>query len=625
MPPARKDLNKSIAKRVGKRQAYHLTCHNCRTRKVKCDGAQPECGICKAYSQQCQYDKAPPMSQVLAMAERIAQLEKGLDIQREDNQQHDVSDGASVVMEVPSPTASRTTAYRSPVDTVTSASQETPHYPSTSAVEDPVTGQNEENSTRSPSLTAVMPTMNEEQLQYWEKSAVQACATQLRLPEERIEHLLKTHWTWVLPMFLFSNRVQFVRDAASGGLHASELLLCVICLHSTRFTDHALSEELFARVRLLLGQELHQKPKIPTVQALLQLSAREMGKGSISQAWLYSGMAFRMAVDMGIFTKTKGQPSDLELDRVHQQLAWSCYTWDKIVSLYLGRVPTLPEVPNFPPPVVDEITEKSIWIPYGAETLSAWQPMFSYTYSAFENFCKLVVIIHDILITVYAKNRPQQITYFVNQTRQRLEEWHKDTPPHLKAGSVPDQCPPPHILTQIMLYYTTLILLHRPFRSNSQCQTICRDAARQCEELILSFEKSFGLSHVTYLIAYCSYTAATVALQDLHDGIEGSQTRVNTYLRALYSVRAGTPGIQRSIDIIVRNLDRRTPAPKPQTESTNQDLQMPIDALPAFPFDVNCDLMNFTTGDVESLPIGGLDSFAYGFVTTPSDNYANIF
>jgi hypothetical protein len=41
-------------------------------------------------------------------------------------------------------------------------------------------------------------------------------------------------------------------------------------------------------------------PSIPTVQALLLLSAQECGQGNLSQAWLYSGMAFRLLVDLGI-------------------------------------------------------------------------------------------------------------------------------------------------------------------------------------------------------------------------------------------------------------------------------------------------------------------------------------
>ena len=199
MPPPRNDKTKVTGpKRGGRRQAYHLTCSNCRNRKVKCDGAQPECGICKAYSQDCHYDKSPPMSQVLAMAERIAQLERMAGVANDSQGLSEPPDAMNLLYEAPTPSGLRFDTHQSPVETVTSNShKDTPHYPSTSAVEDPITGQDEASAAADPPVNGVMPTMNEDQLRFWESAAVQACATQLRLPAEKIEHLLKTHWTWV--------------------------------------------------------------------------------------------------------------------------------------------------------------------------------------------------------------------------------------------------------------------------------------------------------------------------------------------------------------------------------------------------------------------------------------------
>lgn len=199
MPPVRNDKVKAAsAKRFSKRQAYHLTCSNCRTRKVKCDGAQPSCGICKAYNQDCHYDKSPPMSQVLAMAERIAQLERAAGLTGDGQSVHEASDGAGLQLEEQTPGAAHFQAHHSPVETVTSSSQkDTPHYPSTSAVEDPITGQDEDTPTATPPVRGVMPTMNEDQLHFWEDAAVHTCASQLRLPVEKMDHLLKTHWVWV--------------------------------------------------------------------------------------------------------------------------------------------------------------------------------------------------------------------------------------------------------------------------------------------------------------------------------------------------------------------------------------------------------------------------------------------
>lgn len=104
---------------------------------------------------------------------------------------------------------------------------------------------------------------------------------------------------------MFVSRPAFLRDTAVGGPLSSHLLQAVLCLDSTRFVEHAWSEDLLARVHLFLGQELHREPFVSTVQALLSLSGGEIGKGRMSQSWLYSGMAFRMAVDMGIFVRPR--------------------------------------------------------------------------------------------------------------------------------------------------------------------------------------------------------------------------------------------------------------------------------------------------------------------------------
>ena len=130
----------------------------------------------------------------------------------------------------------------------------------------------------------------------------------------------------------------------------SPFLLTVMCAHAARF-DHGseIGGILVARARLLLGDIIHRPSSLPTLQALLQLSAHDFACGSTSQAWLYSGMAFRMAGDLGVYynsTKVAAlrntSAEDLE---VRKRLSWSCFCWDKIISLYLGRMPALPELP----------------------------------------------------------------------------------------------------------------------------------------------------------------------------------------------------------------------------------------------------------------------------------------
>lgn len=61
-----------------------------------------------------------------------------------------------------------------------------------------------------------------------------------------------------------------------------------------------------SRAKELLPQELERPGSIPTVQGLLLLSASAGSLGQKSQAWTYSGMAFRMLVDMGLHLNDLG-------------------------------------------------------------------------------------------------------------------------------------------------------------------------------------------------------------------------------------------------------------------------------------------------------------------------------
>lgn len=131
-------------------------------------------------------------------------------------------------------------------------------------------------------------------------------------------------------MFNWVYRPAFVRDMATGGRYYSEFLLTVICAHAAKYEDASFADILLARARRLLGAAVQKPSSIPTVQALLQLSARDLAHGSISQAWVYSGIAFRMASDLGLQHSGPGIRGigavDLEIRR---RLFWSCYFWDK--------------------------------------------------------------------------------------------------------------------------------------------------------------------------------------------------------------------------------------------------------------------------------------------------------
>lgn len=408
------------------------------------------------------------MSQVLAMANRIKELERMLEERTETTadhtQQTDLPKQANIQStssHMSSPNHSPTmdaqiSRYLSEEDNTTQQLRE-PEYNTTSAIEDltrPTESSLMDEGGTFPAEEPVehSPRMSVEQLEYWQNEAISKCASLIQLSPETVSHLLQTHWAWVHPTFMFVSKSMFLRGAAGGGTFFSELLLCTLCLHSTRFTNRNVADDLYPRARLLLARTLHEKPSISTTQALLQLSAREIGQGARSAAWLYSGMAFRMMSDMGLFSAQK-LASLSKLERtISKQLAWSCYLWDKAMSLYLGRAPVLIHTPDFDPPTGEDLSEDTPWNPYFGDSTKAIQtevPLYCHEFACFSNFCKLATIINEILLTLYAKRVPSNVSDFVHQTNQRLDDWRAQSPEYLVFEPQPGkQCPPPNILTQ---------------------------------------------------------------------------------------------------------------------------------------------------------------------------------
>lgn len=288
---------------------------------------------------------------------------------------------------------------------------------------------------------------------------------------EAIQILLDLHWCWIQPVFNFVYRPTFTRDLQSNGPYCSVLLLNAVLAHAVRWAKadsrmvHLLEPfeggALFGRqARAGLMDALQSgAPSIPTVEALLLLSAQECGAGNLTQAWLYSGMAFRLIVDLGIVFDgrryARGVQLSVEDIEIRSRLFWACYFWDKIISLYLGRLPVIQETSVSPSlHVLDDTGEIDTWIPQGLDQAHArnYPPTQAYTTSCFINTCALAKILNGILVTMYnpvKESTLAEVAKCALDEGERLKTWHERLPPHLTVTvhSLPEQCPPSHIIT----------------------------------------------------------------------------------------------------------------------------------------------------------------------------------
>ena len=169
---------------------------------------------------------------------------------------------------------------------------------------------------------------------------------------ELVVHLLNMYFTWHYTYFTTMSKTLFYRDFLLGKppdttrrktQYCSSLLVNAILALGCHFTSHSGARDIpedsatagdhFFREakRLIMENDEHEKPRLTTVQALALMSVREAGCGREAKGWVYSGMSFRMACDMGLnldsgrLTSGKGVNGDEAEEDVRRITFWGCF------------------------------------------------------------------------------------------------------------------------------------------------------------------------------------------------------------------------------------------------------------------------------------------------------------
>jgi hypothetical protein len=179
--------------------------------------------------------------------------------------------------------------------------------------------------------------------------------TRVTNDEALIKHLLTMYFTWHYAYFTTLSKSLFYRDLIRGksSQYCSPLLVNAMLALGCHFSswsgafenpqDSATAGDHFFKEakRLMLEHDEHEKARLCTVQALALMSVREAGCGREGKGWVYSGMSFRMAYDLGLnvdsssLGSNKLLPEDIDARRI---TFWGCFLFDKYVQCLTVRV-----------------------------------------------------------------------------------------------------------------------------------------------------------------------------------------------------------------------------------------------------------------------------------------------
>jgi hypothetical protein len=281
-----------------------------------------------------------------------------------------------------------------------------------------------------------------------------------------IAHLLNMYFTWHYPSFVCLSKTLFYDEFHRGRsaqttnrarTYCSPVLVNAMLALGCHFTtlptardnpnDSATAGDHFFREakRLIMENDEHEKPCLATVQAFGLMSVREAGCGREAKGWVYSGMAFRMACDMGLNIDSSQLSSDRltgdhEIEDDARRITfWGCFLFDKYWSNYMGRLPQIPTshatvslFDVFP----DE--DSAPWRPYTDSGFTQAYTQPARTRAVALEMIKLCQISNDLMKNFYdpadmdkAKGKASELKK-LSDIHTRLESWRRELPKELE-------------------------------------------------------------------------------------------------------------------------------------------------------------------------------------------------
>ncbi|KAI7869877.1 fungal-specific transcription factor domain-containing protein [Spinellus fusiger] len=402
-------------------------------------------------------------------------------------------------------------------------------------------------------------------------------------PKDLSDHLIETYFQYCYPCLPIFNRKVLVSPADSLEPVSPLLLNAIYAVASCMSQDKrvrtytALSEtagDVFIKRAIYMVDRSYDLPKISTVQAMLLLSVYQQGKAKAPRAWMYSGIAFRMAQDLGLNRNCEHLNITKDEKELRLRVFWCCFVVDRTISAQYGRPLNLEERDiDIPFPQEDDEI-----IPLGNSTRPPIRLIESFIFQI-----RICDILGNILKNIYGGTQHHRLNQYNDRVlltlEQQIAEWHNSLPPSLQYtpqsenyGEIASGVSMP-VCQLHMLYSTAIILLHRPFipTPTHTENTIalpsykcCVSSAERIISIIETMKADNNLPFVPNYTTYHMFTACIVfiniASSNTPELATEAKINIKKIMRALDQIDMTWKHASRICDIlgefaVLRNVD----------------------------------------------------------------------
>ncbi|KAJ5518223.1 hypothetical protein N7453_000645 [Penicillium expansum] len=292
------------------------------------------------------------------------------------------------------------------------------------------------------------------------------------------------------------------------------------------------------RSKALLEVEM-DSPTLSTVQSLGILSGVEALLTRDARGWLYSGMAMRLATDLGLHMDAAPFAErgliDLEEARLRSSTFWGTYAHERMWSLYVGRPEAIDHLDitvQLPFPSNSQPDVNDVWRPYIDENQQAnnWesQALLHEVAHGTVTLCTKMASIRKVLYSIPRGAKPdiKKLYTFAAKARDELAVWVSGLSESVSVDMMDlGRIHLPHVLQLYMQFHAVRIIVDQPFafqvpglgglteENITHSRECCHDAALSITKLLQAIRRHFSLRRVNLQTVHLIFTAMLVHTQ----------------------------------------------------------------------------------------------------------------